>query len=233
MTQQQDEDYVDTFLAGAHDASQEELGRAAMTAISEQEWTAYDRIHDGRERQKQGSQMRLRLEKAATRAMARTGWNYAIVTVNEIGNTFYFSTVGGANYFQHTRLIARLEVAKREAPAKQQLVVNVEEVMNAYRGTVAKPGENYMVKVGQCLAELGIEDDVLNLVHEKYLSRLMSEPSFDVANALKNKITSALNHIVANGFGNATNATNVTNATNATNVTNATNAMNTMEIDDE
>ena len=157
-------------------------------------------IKDERERDRQGSQMGIRIEKAAKRMHLRTHVHTCIVRFNPKNNTSYFCTAGEGNYHKMCKLIAAVEAAKREAPKRVQLTSNLEEVMKAFNGTTEKKGENYMVKMGQHLEDLGVESTLIDQVHEKYMTALVRDTDFDVAAALKERMTKMLNDIISNGF---------------------------------
>ena len=208
---QDDTTVIDTFLASGElsgsDCSDSEdvlIVGDNTTSLSTGS-RPFDRISTKRGRQKQGSQMRQRIEQALARMKYRTGVHTAAVFINESKNTYYFSTAGGGNYFKFTQLVAALEREKLNASDKKKTTVsvNLEDTLKRFRGTVEKPGERYMVKVGQCMEELDIDQDLLSRVHDKYEDSLVGEPDLDVALALKQVIQDALEDIAENGFTRA------------------------------
>tara|TARA_B100000768_G_scaffold41362_1_gene40276 strand:+ start:282 stop:1334 length:1053 start_codon:yes stop_codon:yes gene_type:complete len=179
---------------GASD-EEEEIGRD-----EDDESSPYARIPGWNGRRKQGSQMRIRLCKAAYRMYLRTGVHFGIMCVNEMKNIFYGTSLKGGNIFQYMQLIAALETAKLEAPKKVQMETSVEQIMKAFHGTPEKKGNDYIVKVCQCLAEMDLEDDLLDKIQEKYRDTLARNPSFDVASATQKVLEQALQGIILNGF---------------------------------
>ena len=167
---------------------------------NEEASTRFARIQDRTKRMKQASQYRKRAEKVLAKIFLRTGLHSALVCVNEVRNTNYFSTTG--QYFKMTLLIAALERAKRDATdaKKSQSEVSLADVLKRFRGTPEKKGENFMVKVSQCFAELGINEDVLDKVYQKYQDAMVQDADFDVAAVLKQRLVSVLDTIANNGF---------------------------------
>jgi len=198
---------IDDYLDGGGDlgseSEEEEEDDDSSTVVDTTALSSpFTRIPTLKGRQKQGSQQRKRCEQAMARMKIRSGVHTAAVFVNEAKNTYYFSTAGGGNYFKHVQLVLALEREKLRAKDKKRstVTVNLEEVLKSFRGDKEKSGERYMVKVGQCFEELGIDEELLTKVHKKYEDSLVDDPQFDVASALKTAIEVALNGIVADGF---------------------------------
>ena len=191
-------DAEDALLDGedGYDPSSDE----EIVRDEDDESSPYARIPGWNGRRKQGSQMRIRLCKAAYRMYLRTGVHFAITCVNEKKNIFYGTSLKGGNVFQYMQLIAALETAKLEAPKKVQMETSVEQIMKAFHGTPEKKGNDYIVKVCQCLAEMELEDDLLDKIQEKYRDTLARNPSFDVASATQKVLEQALQGIILNGF---------------------------------
>ena len=152
----------------------------------------FERLDSKKRRIHDGSQMRIRIFKHITQMYLKTGVHAAIVTVNESKNITYFSTLKDGGFFKFIQLVTALEAAKKSSPAKTQMTSDLTSVINAFEGTTSSKGQNYVVKVGQSLAELGLGDYILNDLQQAYCNKLASEPDFDVAAATKSVLKEAL-----------------------------------------
>ena len=158
----------------------------------------YDLIQSLRERVKQSSQYKIRAYRFLAKWSLRTDTHVAIVSVNENKNISYFSTT--QDYFKFTELIAALEREKLNPSANAEMTTNLQEIMEAHRGTSRNDGVDFMTSTAQRLTEIGIDNNVLDAVRAKYMDTLTARPSFDVASALKKVIEDALQCVAVQGF---------------------------------
>ena len=97
-----DDDVSDQDLFNALLFDDEDLNQLHVDDLLETEVDpVFGLIKDERERDRQGSQMGIRIEKAAMRMHLRTHVHTCMVRFNPNNNTFYFCTAGEGNYQRH------------------------------------------------------------------------------------------------------------------------------------